>query len=298
MDVRQTIGVLLLLLVLVQVGWASDGLMTVRFFDVGTADSALFTTPAGEHILIDGGTREGGKKIANFLKAHGIGSLDVVIATHPHPDHIGGLAQVLREFKVQTLFDTGMQFECPEYTAFHDALSNLTGVLVTVCGRMVVTLPSGVRLEFLNPKRPAEDIHTDCIVVRICYKSVAVLMMGDANTTTEGVLLFDEVPLKSDILKVAHHGASDSTSEAFLKSVAPRFAVISVGTPNQYGRPHKVVLDRLNRLGVAVYRTDQCGDITFITDGKSVAPPQCERQVRANTPRRGSVLKHRQEGNK
>jgi len=281
--------VLLLLLVLVQVGWASDGLMTARFFDVGTADAALVTTPAGEHILIDGGTQEGGKKVASFLKARGIDSLDVVVATHPHPDHIGGLAQVLREFKVQTLFDSGMQFECPEYAAFHDAQSKLSGALVTVCGQMVVTLPSGVRLEFLNPKRVARHIHTDCIVVRICYKEVAVLMMADANDIAEGVLLFDEAPLKSDILKVGHHGASDSTTEAFLASVAPRFAVISVGTPNQYGRPHKVVLDRLKNLGAAVYRTDQRGDITFVTDGKSVAPPRCERQGGANPPNKASV---------
>jgi len=200
-----------------------------------------------------------------------------VIATHPHPDHVGGLAQIIREFEVKTLYDSGMQYDCEGYTAYREALSKFKGTLTTVCGRMIVSLPSGVHLDFLNPKRQATRIHTDCIVVRLRYKDIAALFTGDANDVAEGVLLFDEVPLKSDVLKVGHHGASDSTTEAFLKAVAPRYAVIPVQAPNEYGRPHQVVLDRLEKQGVAVYRTDEYGNVTFVTDGKKVGPPKCER---------------------
>ena len=275
---RRVICFFLVLVLLGQVAWASDGLLTVTFFDVGTADAALISTPTGEHILIDGGARDGGEKVAGFLKSNGVEALDIVIATHPHPDHVGGLAQILREFDVKALYDSGMQYDCEGYTAYREAISKFKGTVTTVCGRMIVSLPSGVHLDFLNPKRQAMRIHTDCILVRMRYKDVSVLFTGDANDVAEGVLLFDEVPLKSDILKVGHHGASDSTTEAFLKAVAPRFAVITVQSPNKYGRPHQVVLDRLKKQGIAVYRTDECGDITFVTDGKSVGPPRRQRQ--------------------
>ena len=270
--------VCLVLILLVQAAWASDGPLTITFFDVGTADAALVTTPAGEHILIDGGTREGGEKVANYLKLHAIKTLDVVIATHPHPDHIAGLAQIIREFEVKSLYDSGMQYECEGYTAFREALSKFKGTVTTVCGRMIVSLPSGVQLDFLNPKRPAKHIHTDCIVLRLRYRDVAALFAADANDIAEGVLLFDEVPLKSDILKVGHHGDSDSTTEEFLKAVAPRFAVITVGMPNEYGRPHQVILDRLKGQRIEVYRTDECGDITFTMEGTTVGPPKLQRQ--------------------
>ncbi len=275
---RRVVGFFFVLILLVQVAWASDGLLTITFFDVGTADAALVTTPAGEHILIDGGTRQGGEKVAMFLKSRGIKSLDIVIATHPHPDHVGGLAQIIREFEVKTLYDSGMQYDCEGYTAYREALSKFKGTITTVCGRMIVSLPSGVHLDFLNPKRQAKHIHADCIVVRLRYRDVAALFAGDANDIAEGVLLFDEVPLKSDILKVGHHGASDATTEAFLKAVAPRYAVIPVEAPNEYGRPHQVVLDRLEKQGIAVYRTDKYGNVTFVTDGEKVGPPKCERQ--------------------
>jgi len=275
---RRFVGFFFVLMLLVQATWASDRPLTITFFDVGTADAALITTPADEHILIDGGTREGGEKVAKFLESHEIKSLDIVIATHPHPDHVGGLAQIIREFEVKSLYDSGMQYECEGFTEYREALSKFKGTVTTVCGRMIVSLPSGVHLDFLSPKRQAKHIHTDCIVVRLRYKDIAALFTGDANDIAEGVLLFDEVPLKSDILKVGHHGASDSTTEELLKAVAPRFAVITVEAPNKYGRPHKVILDRLEKQGIAVYRSDGHGDITFVTDGKKVSPPKCERQ--------------------
>ena len=274
---RRVIGFFFVLILLGQVAWASDEVLKITFFDVGTADAALVTTPAGEHILIDGGTLKGGEKVTKFLKSQGIKSLDIAIATHPHPDHVGGLAQILREFEVKTLYDSGMQYDCEGYTAYREALSKFKGTLTTVCGRMIVSLPSGVHLDFLSPKRRATRIHADCIVVRLRYGDVAALFTGDANDVAEGVLLFDEVPLKSDILKVGHHGASDATTEEFLKAVAPRFAVITVQAPNEYGRPHQVVLDRLEKQGIVVYRSDERGDMTFVTDGKKVGTPKCER---------------------
>ena len=282
--------VCLVLILFVQAAWASDGPLTITFFDIGTADAALVTTPAGEHVLIDGGAREGGEKVANYLKLHAIKTLDVVIVTHPHPDHIAGLAQIIREFEVKSLYDSGMQYECEGYTAFREALSKFKGTVTTVCGRMIVSLPSGVQLDFLNPKRPAKSIHTDCIVVRLRYRDVAALFAADANDIAEGVLLFDEVPLKNDILKVGHHGDLDSTTEAFLKAVAPRFAVITVQTPNEYGRPHQVVLDRLKSHAIEVYRTDECGDITFTTDGATLGPPKLQRQPQEPAPIGDAVL--------
>ncbi|MBN1593748.1 MAG: MBL fold metallo-hydrolase [Candidatus Coatesbacteria bacterium] len=269
----------ILIFLLSQSVLASEGQLTITFFDVGIADAALIETPAGEHILIDGGTEEGGGKVANYLKSRRVKTIDIMIATHPHPDHVGGLAKILREFEVRSLYDTGMEYECEGFAAYREALKAFKGTTTTLFGRMILSLPSGVHLDFLNPKRQAKHIHTDCIVVRIRYGDIAALFTGDANDVTEGVLLFDEVPLKSDILKVSHHGASDATGEEFLKAVAPRYAVIPVTAPNKYGRPHQVVLDRLKSMGIAVYRTDECGDITFTTDGKSVGAPKCTRKL-------------------
>ncbi|MCD6328367.1 MBL fold metallo-hydrolase [bacterium] len=257
---------------------AADGLLKVTFFDVGTADAALVEGPAGEHILIDGGTVAGGKKVAAYLKARGIEALDVVIATHPHPDHIGGLVQIIREFEVKTLYDTGIGFECEEFHSYQKALREFGGITTIVCGRILVSLPSGVHLEFLNPKRRGKRLHPDCILARLRYKDASVMFAGDLDTVGEGVVLFDELPLRSQILKVGHHGASDSTCEAFLDAVAPRFAVITVATPNKYGRPHEAVLERLEKRNIQIIRTDECGNVTFISDGHAFGPPKCERK--------------------
>lgn len=257
---------------------AGEPPLSVTFLEVGTADAAVVSTPGGEHVVIDGGTTEGGEKVASFLKKRGVKTLDAVIATHPHPDHIGGLAKILREFEVKTLYDSGMTYKCPEFEQYQKAMASFGGTLVTVCGRMIVRLPSGVHLDFLNPKRRGEDLHTDCIVVRLRCEGKSILFTGDMNEAAEQMALEDKVPLKSDILKVSHHGASDASTDAFLDAVHPKYAVIPVREPNKYGRPHKVVLDRLSKRGIEVFRTDEHGDVTFESDGKTWRQPKCERK--------------------
>jgi len=269
--------IVLLLFSLVQPAICGAGRLAITFLDVGCGDAALITTPKGEHILIDAGPEASADRVVRFLAERKINTIDIAIATHPHPDHIGGFLSVFGRFAVKSLYQTDLRYDDATFKKYSQAVSTFDGTLIVVRGRMVVRLPSGVILEFIMPKGRATRIHTDCIVVRVRFGSVAILLTADMSKQAEQILLSDGVAVRSQILKVSHHGASDSSSSEFLDAVRPRYAVISVGVPNRWGRPHKEVLESLARRDITVLRTDLSGNITFVTDGKVISLPVCER---------------------
>lgn len=251
---------------------AQAGTLTVELLDVGQGDSILLRTPAGKSVLIDAGT--GKRNIVPMLQARGMTGLDLVIATHNHADHIGGMDEVLEALPVRFYFDQGM----PHETGTYDEVMKLVeakGIAYKPGRRgQVFNLDDGIKVEFLAPEDPLlrntrSDLNSNSIVTRVTHGKNCFLFVGDAEEETEHRLLKHGLE-PCGVLKVAHHGSAYATTHAFLKAVQPQIAVISVGEGNRYGHPTDLTLDRLKKAGATVFRTDQSGRLLLESDGKTV----------------------------
>jgi competence protein ComEC len=248
------------------------GELTVSFIDVGQGDSILIQTPSGKNMLIDAGVPEMGSTVVSYLKNKNVNKLDVVIATHPHDDHIGGMPDVINTFDIGT-------FYMPKVTANTNAFENLLNALknknvnsVYVKAGNNIDLGSNITAQFLAPNNSSYDnLNNYSAVIKLTYKNVSFLFTGDAEKESEQEMLSKDYNLKADVLKVGHHGSDTSTTAEFLKAVSPKYAVISVGKNNDYGHPNQSVLDRLNNAGIKVFRTDLNGTIIATTDGNTIS---------------------------
>jgi competence protein ComEC len=243
--------------------------VTVHFIDVGQGDSILIETTGGS-VLIDAGEASSGAAVIDYLRGEDIKALDYCVATHPHSDHIGGLAAVIGEFQVRSLM-------LPDITHTSATFERL---LETAEQRgLTLTVPKpGERFELggavftvLGPNSASyAELNNYSVVLRMEYENTSFLFAGDAEALAEAELLDGGYALNSDILKVGHHGSSSSTSQRFLEAVAPTAAVISVGANNDYGHPNVETIERLAESGVLVYRTDKEGNIAMHTDGMRI----------------------------
>ncbi len=248
------------------------GQLAVHFIDVGQGDAILLEAPDAA-VLIDAGTRGAGEIVVQYLVRRGIRRIDLVIATHPHADHIGGLIQVLRNFQVDRIIDSGQ----PHTTkTFDDYLTEVERqvdeghCVFEVPEDQVVDLGSGAVLTVLGPDTAMGSLNDGSVVCRVDFGSTSFLFTGDAELAAEERLLRRQADVKVDVLKVGHHGSRTSTSSSFLTAVSPAHAVICVGDGNRYGHPHVEVLHRLQNAGVEIYRTDVHGTVIFVSDGREL----------------------------
>jgi len=241
----------------------------IRFLDVGQADAALIKCD-GETMLIDGGNSEDSNLIYSVLKALEITHLDYIIATHPHEDHVGGLAGALNACTAGTIYSPVNSYDS---RAFENLLkyANKQGIELAY-PPVGEKIPLGsATVQFLGPQKEYEDPNNTSIVVRIVYGETSFLFTGDAEMEAEHDIIDAGYDLHSTVLKVGHHGSETSTSYVFLREVMPEYAVISAGKNNPYGHPHDNTMSRLRDAGVVVYRTDMQGDIICASDGKTVS---------------------------
>ena len=241
--------------------------LQVHFIDVGQADAALIICD-GKTMLIDGGNAADSNLMYTFLKNQGVEHLDYVIGTHAHEDHIGGLSGALYYAVPETVY-------CATTSYNSTAFQNFAGS-VKKHGKSI-TIPSvgdrfslGSAICTVLAVNTTPDTNNTSIVVRIVHGSNSFLFTGDAEREVEQAMLDREIPLESTVLKVGHHGSYTSTSYAFLRSVMPRYAVISCGKGNDYGHPHEEVLSRLKDADVQLFRTDLQGNIMCTSDGTTV----------------------------
>ena len=246
----------------------------MTFFDVGQGDGALIRSPGGASILIDGGP--GAEEVARKLASLGVRRLDLLVATHPHADHVGGLPAVLTRFAVALVVDPGCWGDSPFYADFLRAV-RARGVPFQHPGPGAVLHVGDVRLEVLGPERcftgTNSDPNNDSLILRVSDGWATVLFPGDAEQPSQTDLMRDESSLlPALVLKVPHHGGATSLDSFFL-AVHARVAVVSVG-PNRYGHPVPEVLDELARDGMRVFRTDRSGDVTVtFRDGQVLVAP-------------------------
>lgn len=246
--------------------------LLVSFLDVGQGDCAFLQSPSGRTMLIDGGPEGAFDEIDRFLAARGVAGLDVVIASHLHADHIGGLIQVVDTYAIGNFYYPPFDAESETYFRLLDALKESQATVYQPLAGVDTRIPwdDAVEVRVLAPYDAVySDFNDTSYILRISYGSTAVLFAGDATALSEKLAMKAQpnACFAANVLKVGHHGALDSTSEAFLNAVHPSVAVISAGKNNEYGLPDQELLDRLGARGITVYRTDEDGTVTLLLDG-------------------------------
>ncbi len=250
---------------------------SVTFINVGQGDSEFIVLPNCKTVLIDGGpSSSASSNLAKFLTGHNISSIDYVVLTHPHTDHFKGLQYVFDNLSVSNFYDTKVNNPSSStLKKFRDTAAAEPGINIfyPVEGQEL-DWAEGVKVKILNScsqesQTSQGEILNNCsIVMKMTYQNVSMLFMGDAQGETEN-LIADKYrdELRSDVLKVGHHGSSTSSSEKFLSYVSPKLAYISVGK-NSYGHPSDATLGRLENIGARVFRTDRDGTSVFIPGDK------------------------------
>jgi competence protein ComEC len=251
---------------------AASNNLKIHFLDVGQADSILIQSPSNKVMLIDAGNREDSGTIEAYLRKEKISKLDLLIATHPHEDHIGGMADIVKHFNIGQIY-------MPKVSHTTATFKNLL-IAIKSKNLKVNTAISGVKLDFdtkvtcqmLAPNSANYDNLNDYSpVIKMVYNKNSFLFTGDAAKESEKEMLQKGVALNADLLKVGHHGSNTSTTDAFLRAVSPKYAVISVGVGNDYGHPGRYTMGRLQKAGVTTYRTDQQGIIIASSDGQKIS---------------------------
>lgn len=272
-----------------------DGRLRVEFLDVGQGDSALLTTPDGTTILIDGGGRPswtnrdsedgepaferdtrsvGERVVSEFLWSRGLDRVDYLIATHADADHIDGLNDIARNFKVRGAIVARAPVDDREFAKFAQTL-NQVGVPLQIVGSGDVLQLGNVLLDVVWPApvqiADSPSRNNDSLVLRVRFGEKSILFTADIEKETEAALVRTGKDLHSDALKVAHHGSKTSSTEPFIDAARPRVAVISVGRHSIFGHPNKEVVDRWRASGAQVLTTGEKGTITVVTDGREIS---------------------------
>lgn len=254
-------------------GGHGSGLLTVVFMDVGQGDAIYIETPDGVQMLIDGGPdssilRELGRQMSFWDR-----TIDVVLATHPDKDHIGGLVDVLARYEVANIVRTENDSDTAVSSAFIFSSDEEKSVLHLAKAGEVIKLGASTTLMIYSP---AGDVgnwesNTSSIVAKLKYGDIEFMLTGDAPIGIEDYLVTtygDE--LKSEVLKLGHHGSKTSTSDLFLDKVMPDYAVVSASVDNKYGHPHAEVTDRVEAKGIEILSTAKQGAVVFKSDGNKV----------------------------
>lgn len=242
--------------------------LRVSFIDVGQGDSEFIELPNGETMLIDAGTNETGKNVVDYIKSLGYTSIDYVVGTHPHEDHIGGLDDVIKTFDIGSIYMPKVTADTKTFEDVLDAAESKNLMINTAKSGVSIMNTEDLSVKFLAPTLDSyENTNDYSAVVKVVYGETSYLFTGDAEEFSESLITDD---VNADVLKVGHHGSSTSTSTEFLKKVSPSSAVISCGKDNSYGHPHSETLQKLADMGTAVYRTDELGTIVSVSDGKTI----------------------------
>ncbi len=247
--------------------------VTFAFMDIGQGDATLITTPHHQHILIDGGPDSTVlTRLGEEMPFHDH-TIDLMIATHNHSDHITGLNHVMDRYDVKKMWISGAIHTTNEYLKMLDNIKT-HGIPTELAWKGKTADVDSVHLEVVHPidnmegQRP-EDQHDATIVVRVSYQNTSVLMTGDINEQHEQNIINSGANLQADILKEPHHGSASGLALNFLNAVNPKYAIIQVGKDNKFGHPAQSILDKLNNKGVQIFRNDTQGTIHAYSDGQT-----------------------------
>jgi competence protein ComEC len=242
----------------------------VHFIDLGQADGILLQS-AQNAVLIDGGEYATRDTLVNYLRNAGITTLDYVVATHPHSDHIGGLAAVIQQFYVKNVLMPDATNNTATFEKLLTAIEN-KGISITVPSVGDKITAGIIKFTVLAPAKDFKDLNNASLVLRMAHGETAFLFTGDAETLSEKEMLNSGLNLRANVLKAGHHGSRTSTSSEFLDAVRPGTVVVSCGTGNSYGHPHKEFLEIVSQpeRNITLLRTDKLGTIIITTNGQEI----------------------------
>lgn len=248
----------------------SRKVLIFAMLDVGQGDALFIESPTGAQVLFDGGPA---RKILGPLQkvmSPFDRTIDAIVITNPDADHIGGLTDVLKNYKVNYVFEPGTQNSSKTFQNLKTEIQNKKIPVILVRKGMRIDMGGGTVIDILFPDRDVSSWSTNdgSIMARLSHGMTSIMLTGDSTSKTEKIILENYTPeeIKSRILKVGHHGSRSSTSASFVKAVAPTYALISNGKENNYGHPHKDTLNTLTQFGVKIFRTDLLGDIVVRCD--------------------------------
>lgn len=244
-----------------------DSELVIYFFDVGQADSIL--VKENEYtMLIDGGNEADGENLVEYLKKNlNINDIDILVGTHPHEDHIGGLPDIIDSFEISKLYLPNATTTTKIFEKLLDSIED-NNLKITVPKINEEINLNNMKFKVLYTGTDESDLNNTSIVLKLIYGETSYLFTGDATDITEEKLLNKDIT--ADVLKIGHHGSSYSTTNEFLKKVNPKYGIISVGKNNKYEHPTEKTLNKLNDRNIEIYRTDLDGTIKLTSDGENI----------------------------
>lgn len=240
--------------------------MSVDFIDVGQGDSILIQTTNGENILIDAGTQSAGQKVVSYLKEKDVGTLDMIVATHPHADHIGGLIPVLNEINVDKFVDSGMEHTSKTYENLLNLIDekDIDFEIPKIGDKYSF---QNFDMEVLHVDANAKNANDASIALKGEYDDVSFMLTGDAEKEAERQMVNSSFNLKSNVYKAGHHGSNTSSTQSFINKVKPETSILSYGEGNSYNHPSSDVVKRLDKAGSDIYSTAEEGNIEVMANG-------------------------------
>jgi competence protein ComEC len=249
----------------------SSGKLEISYLDVGQGDAAYIKVNDFD-ILIDAGPRSDADKLIKQLEEKNIDDFEIVIATHPHEDHIGGMEKVFEKYKVENFYMPKVTHNTKTFENMINAVKK-EGLRVKVIKEgMNFDLGEGAKIDVYSPIYESyEEFNDYSPIMKLTFGNTSYMFTGDAEAHAEqDVVAKYPKNLDADVLKFGHHGSSTSSTKEFIESVSPKYGVISCGVDNKYGHPHKETLQKINNYGIKAYRTDKQGQITILSDGENI----------------------------
>lgn len=277
--IKKLLAILLIFLQLFYIGCNNENIaantinndLIVHFIDVGQGDSILIQVN-NKNLLIDSGSKSERTKIINYLNSLDIHSLDYVIATHPHEDHIGNMAEIINTYPINKFYAPKIENTTKTFELMIEALKNNNLKINSIHdGTNSIKLGKNTKVHVFSPMSDEYDnLNNYSPVIKLEYGDTSFLFTGDAEKEIEQAILAENYDISADVIKIAHHGSTTSTSPEFIEAVDPYISVISVGIDNCYGHPNKKTLSLLANYDLTIFRTDIDGTIRLYSDGKNI----------------------------
>ena len=246
-----------------------NGKFIASFIDVGQGDSIFLEFPNGKNMLIDAGENYESETVQSFINSKGYFSLDYVVGTHPHTDHIGGLESIIRRYEIGEIYLPKVVHTSKTYENLLTTINELGYKVNSAISGMEIINEKGLEVKILSPKNSNySELNNYSVVIKIVFGNTSFLFMGDAEKVVENEILSE---VSADVVKVGHHGSDSSSSSDFVESVGAKYAVIMSGVDNQYDLPSDEVVSRWENSGAKVYNTSVNGNIVIVSDGNNIS---------------------------
>ena len=247
------------------------GVLEISYLDVGQGDAAYIKVNDFD-ILIDAGPKSDSDKLMKQLEEKNIDDFEIVIATHPHEDHIGGMTKVFEKYDVESFYMPKATNTTKTFENMIKAVSNEGLTAKIIKEGTSFDLGEGCRIDVYSPMQESYDNFNDYSpIMKLTYGNKSFIFTGDAEKTVEKEVVEKySKELKADVIKFGHHGSSTSSTKEFIEAISPKYGIISCGVDNSYGHPHRETLSIIDEMGIETYRTDKQGQITITSDGNNI----------------------------